>query len=93
MKSFLGLPMPKDMWRICTLLKIFYTTYLEHKNQTAIMGISVLSKRVTLWHHFSVTNFDSSELLKPNTADHGKSPKAFESNEIKPQDFWEVDAS
>jgi hypothetical protein len=31
--------------------------------------------------------------LKPNTADNGKSPQAFESNEINPQHCWEVDAS
>lgn len=51
------------------------------------------NKEDTLWYHLCVTNTDSSKLSETKQGDHEKSPKAFESNEMKHQHCWEVDVS
>lgn len=58
-----------------------------------IIGTNVFKKEDTLWYHLCVTNTDSSKLSETKQGDHEKSPKAFESNEMKHQHCWEVDVS
>lgn len=67
----------RDMWHMYILLKIFRApiiTWSLNKN----IGIRAFSKQYTLWHHFCMTNFDSSELSETK---HGWSWK-------KPRGFW-----
>lgn len=92
MKSFVGELISRGLWLMHILQKIF-SILITAWNLSWNMRIKASSEGDTLWHHFCMTNFDSSDLSESKHSWSQKSPKALISNGIRPSHHWEVATS